>query len=69
MAVIKQKEIKGFSEQESMKKLDELKLELLKALKPSHGASLKDREIKRTIARMLTHLAHLRSKTKKDKEK
>ena len=40
---------------ERVKKLEELKLELLKSKgKVSQGGSLKTREIKKTIARLLT---------------
>ena len=56
MAVLRSKEIKGMSKQDLTKKLEELKLESIKAAKPSHGSSVKTREVKRTIARILTRL-------------
>lgn len=56
MAILKAKEIKAMSKQDLTKKLEELQLESIKAVKPSHGSSVKTREIKRTIARILTKL-------------
>lgn len=69
MAILKQKEIKLMQETELMKKLEDLKLESVKSGKSSQGSSIKNREIKRTIARILTQFAHLRSKSKKDNKK
>ncbi len=55
MAILKTKEIKTMSKGDREKKLKELKLELMKAkAKASQGGSLKTKEIKRTIARLLT---------------
>ena len=41
-------------EKEMDKKMAELRLEMMKEVKPGQGASIKTREIKRTIARLLT---------------
>lgn len=55
MAILKSKDIKGMSKEDKQNKLKELKLELIKSKgKSSQGGSLKTREIKRTIARLLT---------------
>ena len=56
--IIRKKEIKNFSKEESQKKLKDLQIELIKSKsqKTTHGTSLKTKEIKRTIARILTHL-------------
>jgi ribosomal protein L29 len=56
MAILRAKEIKAMSKEDMNKKLEELRLESIKAVKPSHGSSVKTREIKRTIARILTKL-------------
>jgi len=56
MAILRAKEIKAMSKEDLNKKLEELKLESIKAAKPSHGSSIKTREVKRTIARILTRL-------------
>ena len=47
------------SKEERLNKLKDLKLELIKARakKSSQGVSLKTKEIKRTIARILTHIS------------
>lgn len=42
--------------EELMKKLDELKMESVKTIKQGQGTSIKTKEIKRTIARILTHI-------------
>ena len=55
MAVLKAKEIRLMGKAERESKLKELKLELIKSKgKASQGGSLKTREIKKTIARLLT---------------
>jgi len=56
MAIIRKKELRNMSKDDLSKKLGELKLESIKAAKPSHGSSIKLREIRRTIARILTHM-------------
>ena len=55
MAILKSKEIKNMKKDDKEKRLKELKLELIKSKsKSSQGKSQKTREIKRTIARLLT---------------
>ena len=55
MAILKSKEIRAMKKEEKEKKLKELKLELVKASsKNVQGSSSKTREIKKTIARLLT---------------
>ncbi|MBU2612737.1 MAG: 50S ribosomal protein L29 [Nanoarchaeota archaeon] len=55
MAILKAKEIRQMKKNEKETKLKELKLELAKSkAKSSQGTSSKIREIKRTIARLLT---------------
>ncbi|PJE81178.1 50S ribosomal protein L29 [Candidatus Pacearchaeota archaeon CG10_big_fil_rev_8_21_14_0_10_32_42] len=55
MAILKAKDIRNMSKNERENKLKELKLELIKSRgKASQGGSLKTREIKKTIARLLT---------------
>lgn len=67
MAIIKKKEIKNMEEKELMKRLEELKMELLKTRgqKASHGGPKKTKEIKKTIARLNTQLNQIRLKNKK----
>ena len=54
MAVIRKRELTNMTEKELMSKLEELKLEAMKSIKPAQGTSVKTREVKRTIARILT---------------
>jgi ribosomal protein L29 len=54
MAILRAKEIKDMKEAEKEKKLQELKIELMKSAKATQGGSNKTREIKRTIARLKT---------------
>ena len=54
MAILKSKQIKAMGEKEMDKKISELRLEMMKEVKPGQGASIKTKEIKRTIARLLT---------------
>ncbi len=57
MAIIRKKEIKSMSGEELKKRLGELELELLKAYSQKSAktqSSNKLKEIRRTIARMLT---------------
>jgi len=56
--IMRKKEIKNLPKNELQKKLKDLEIELIKSRsqKTTHGASLKTKEIKRTIARILTHL-------------
>lgn len=55
MSILKPKEISKMSEKEINEKVNELKLELIKnKVSSTKGGKLKIREIKRTIARLLT---------------
>ncbi|MBT4376356.1 50S ribosomal protein L29 [archaeon] len=55
MAKLKAKDIKNMKKDEIEKKLKELQLELIKSKgKSSQGGGAKNKEIKRTIARILT---------------
>jgi len=54
VAILKSKQIKAMPEKEMEKKIHELRLELMKEIKPGQGSSIKTKEIKRTIARLLT---------------
>ncbi len=55
MAILRSKQIRSLSKEDVQKKIAELKLELMKETKPGQGASIKTKEIKKTIARLLTH--------------
>lgn len=67
MAIINKKEISAMNADELKKRCGELRLELLKAnaLKSSKTAPRKVKEIRRTIARLLTSLS---TSSKKDAE-
>jgi len=68
MAILRSKQIKAMPEKEMDKKMAELRLEMMKEIKPGQGASIKTREIKRTIARLLTakrSFAHTQIKSNK----
>jgi large subunit ribosomal protein L29 len=55
MSIIKTKEISKMSEKDIDEKIKELKMELMKnRVGTSKGGKIKTREIKRTIARLLT---------------
>lgn len=55
MAILKNKEIARMSEKEIEEKINELKMELIREkVSASKGGKLKTKEIKRTIARLLT---------------
>jgi len=60
MAIIRKKEMKNFTKEECEKKLKELEVELIKSrsLRTTHNTAIKTKEIKRTIARILTHLTN-----------
>ena len=63
MAILRSKEITKMSEKEKENKLKELKLELIKAnVAANKTGKVKIREIKRTIARILTLKAQKPSK-------
>ncbi len=69
MAVIRKKEMKGYSMNDLNKKLGELRLELVKSSKPSQGASIKTREIRKTVARLLTKMNSDKNMKREDKSK
>lgn len=55
MTRLKTKDIKKMDSQEKMKKIDELKLEMIKAkVSASKSGNSKAKEIRKTIARILT---------------
>lgn len=55
MAILKAKDIKNMKKDEKDKKMKELKLELIKSQgKAVQGGSIKTKEIKKAIARLLT---------------
>ena len=54
MTRLKTKEIQKMSKEEKMKKIEELKLELVKSKVNATKGSSKSKEIKKTIARILT---------------
>lgn len=70
MAIIKKKEIKNMVKKELIKKLEELKMELLKtkSQRASHGGPKKTKEIRKTVARIHTQLNQIQLKNK-NKEK
>ena len=53
MPTLKAKEIKNMSNEEKLKRLKELKLELIKS-KSANSKSIKTKQIKKIIARILT---------------
>lgn len=58
MAILKSKDIKKMSDKEKENKLNELRLELIKAnVAANKTGKIKIREIKRTIAKFLTLMA------------
>lgn len=58
MAILRKKEIKNMSEKELKEKLEDLRMELMKenAHRASRQSTGKSKEIKKTIARILTKL-------------
>ena len=54
MALIRKQDLKKMSKQEKETKLKELKHELVRSKVTAHKATSKTKEIKRTIARILT---------------
>ncbi len=62
MAVLKIKDVRKLNKEELEKKLKDLKLELIKssAQKSTQGAAVKTKEIKKAIARILTHTRTLK---------
>lgn len=67
MAILKSKDISKMSKKEIKEKIQELKIELIKnQIKSGKGGKMKTREIKKTIARLLT-LKRLNSGESKEK--
>lgn len=65
MAILKIKDIRKMSKNDLEKKLKELKLELIKAkTNASKSGSIKTKEIKKTVARILTIDKSLREELK-----
>jgi large subunit ribosomal protein L35e len=58
MAIIRKKELKNMNKENMEKKLKDLKVELVKSKsqKIAQGTASKTKEIKRTIARLLTFI-------------
>jgi len=55
--ILRNKDIKNMGKEELNKKLQELKMELIKSrAQRAQGAAIKTKEIKRTIARILTQI-------------
>jgi ribosomal protein L29 len=55
MVILKSKDIRKMTEKEIEEKINELKMELIKEkVSAAKGGKLKSKEIKRTIARLLT---------------
>ena len=56
MAVLKNKDIKNMNSDDLNKRMKDLKLELIKSRSQrAQGAAIKTKEIKKAIARILTH--------------
>jgi len=55
MAILRNKDIQKMSKKEREDKLNELKLELIKANVTANKANAKTKEIKRAISRLLTY--------------
>jgi ribosomal protein L29 len=53
MAIIKRNELKNMPKHEIEKKIEELKIELMKERNEKGGKTLKIREIRKTIAKLL----------------
>lgn len=54
MAILRAKDVAKMNDQERLAKLKELKMELVKANVTANKSNAKTKEIKRTIARILT---------------
>jgi ribosomal protein L29 len=67
MALIRKRELASLTKDELTKKANDLKLELLKAnaVKASKTAPKKIREIKRTVARILTAMNRINKNSEK----
>ena len=69
MAILKSKDIRKMTPKEIEEKIKELKMELVKEkVSQAKGGKLKTKEIKRTIARLLT-INRLNQKSLKNKTK
>lgn len=55
MAVLRQKDLMKMDDKERKSKLNDLKLELIKANVTANKQNAKTKEIKKAIARLLTH--------------
>lgn len=72
MAILKSKEIIKMNEKEMNEKIEELKIELIKArvnVKKGGGAKSNIREIKRTVAKLLTFKQKLKNAPKTEAKK
>jgi ribosomal protein L29 len=69
MTRLKTKEIQKMNNEEKMKKIEELKLELVKSRVNAAKGSSKSKEIKKTIARILTLNNNENKTSKKVEEK
>jgi len=68
MAILKSKEISRMSEKEKTEKLAELRMELIKAnVSANKMGKIKIREIRRTIAKLLTFMSRKSSEKKNEK--
>ncbi len=56
MALIKRQDLAKMNHEDMVTRLKELKLELAKAHVAAHKATAKTKEIKRTVARLMTRL-------------
>ena len=65
MAIIKKNELKNLSKTEIENKITDLKIELMKERNEKGGKSLKIREIRKTIAKLLTCQKKLNKEIKK----
>jgi len=54
MVILRKKDIKGMKKEDKIIKLNELKLELIKGSLTANKQNAKTKEIKRTIARLMT---------------
>ena len=56
MSILRNKDIKNMKEQERKEKIKELKMELIKKnVAANKGSKIKAKEIKKAIARLLSH--------------
>jgi len=62
MAILKNKEIKNIGKEELNAKLKDLKLELIKSRAQKAQGALNTKEIRKAIARILTHINQTKNK-------